>query len=75
MVGLRSGGTSPLFSFHEGCPAPGLGAWGLGVACSACDPAPTAAAELGKITCLNAKKKLCANGGGDRKTGPIRPER
>ena len=45
MVGLRSGGTSLFFSFHEGLPQARFGSLGLRVACSVWDPAPTAAAK------------------------------
>jgi hypothetical protein len=60
MVGLRSGGTSPFFSFHEGRPRLGLGAWVLGLPVPL-GSRPDRSREMGKIARLNAKKKFCSN--------------
>ncbi len=60
MVGLRSGGTSPFFSFHEGCPRLGSAAWVLGLPVPL-GSRPDRSREMGKIARINARKKFCSN--------------
>ncbi len=60
MVGLRSGGTSPFFSFHEGCPRLRLGAWVLGLPVPL-GSRPDGGREMRNIASVNARKKFCSN--------------